>query len=94
MSNTMNKVDLIAAVAEEADMQKAVATQAVEAVFAAIERALKSKQEVRLTGFGSFVVTERKATTGRDPRTGKPLDIPASTSVRFKPGKALKDAVN
>ena len=90
----MNKLDLIAAVAEEADMQKAAATQVVEAVFAAIERALKSKQEVRLTGFGSFVVTERKATKGRDPRTGEPLDIPASTSVRFKPGKALKDAVN
>ena len=90
----MNKLDLIAAVAEEADMQKAAATQAVEAVFAAIERALRSKQEVRLTGFGSFVVTERKATKGRDPRTGQPLDIPASTSVRFKPGKALKDAVN
>ncbi len=90
----MNKLDLIAAVAEEADMQKAAATQAVEAVLAAIERALKSKQEVRLTGFGSFVVTERKATKGRDPRTGEPLDIPASTSVRFKPGKALKDAMN
>ena len=94
MSNTMNKLELIAAVAEEADMAKAAATQAVEAVFAAIERALKSKQEVRLTGFGSFVVTERKATKGRDPRTGQPLDIPASTSVRFKPGKSLKDAVN
>ncbi len=89
----MNKLELIAAVAKEADLAKAAATQAVEAVFAAIERALKSKQEVRLTGFGSFVVTERKATTGRDPRTGAPLTIAASNSVRFKPGKALKDAV-
>ena len=94
MGNAMNKLDLIAAVAEQTDLQKAAATQVVEAVFAAIERALKSKQEVRLTGFGSFVVTERKATKGRDPRTGEPLDIPASTSVRFKPGKALKDAMN
>ena len=89
----MNRLELIAAVAEETDMAKAAATQAVDAVFAAIERALKSKQEVRLTGFGSFMVTERKATTGRDPRTGAPLNIAASNSVRFKPGKALKDAV-
>ncbi len=90
----MTKLDLIAAVAEEADMAKAAATQAVDAVFATIERALKSKQEVRLTGFGSFVVAERKATKGRNPRTGEEIDIPASTSVRFKPGKGLKDAVS
>ena len=90
----MNKLDLIAAVAEDADIAKAAATQAVEAVFTAIERALKSKQEVRLTGFGSFVVAERKATKGRNPRTGEEIVIPASTSVRFKPGKGLKDAVS
>lgn len=90
----MNKLDLIAAVAEQADMPKAAATTAVEAVFTAIETALKSKQEVRLTGFGSFAVAERKATKGRNPRTGEEIDIPASTSVRFKPGKSLKDALN
>jgi DNA-binding protein HU-beta len=90
----MNKLDLIAAVAEQADMPKAAATTAVEAVFSAIEAALKSKQEVRLTGFGSFAVAERKATKGRNPRTGAEIDIPASTSVRFKPGKSLKDALN
>jgi DNA-binding protein HU-beta len=90
----MNKLDLIAAVAEQADMPKAAATTAVEAVFSAIEAALKSKQEVRLTGFGSFAVAERKATKGRNPRTGEEIDIPASTSVRFKPGKSLKDALN
>ncbi len=90
----MNKIDLIAAVAQETDMPRASVTQAVDAVFAVIETALKSKQEVRLTGFGSFVVADRKATKGRNPRTGEEIDIPASTSVRFKPGKGLKDAVN
>ena len=90
----MNKLDLIAAVAEEAEMPKAAATTAVEAVFSVIEKALKSKQEVRLTGFGSFVTADRKATKGRNPRTGEEIDIPASTSVRFKPGKGLKDALN
>ena len=90
----MNKLDLIAAVAEETDLPKASATQAVDAVFSLIEQALRSKQEVRLTGFGSFVVADRKATKGRNPRTGEEIDIPASASVRFKPGKTLKDAVN
>jgi DNA-binding protein HU-beta len=90
----MNKVDLIAAVAEQADMPKASAATVVEAVFSVIETALKAKQEVRLTGFGSFAVAERKATKGRNPRTGEEIDIPASSSVRFKPGKGLKDALN
>jgi DNA-binding protein HU-beta len=90
----MNKLDLIAAVAEQTDMPKTAAATAVEAVFSAIETALKGKQEVRLTGFGSFAVAERKATKGRNPRTGVEIDIPASTSVRFKPGKSLKDALN
>ena len=90
----MNKLDLIAAVAEKTDMPRAAATQAVDAIFTVIETALKGKQEVRLTGFGSFVTSERKATKGRNPRTGEEIDIPASTSVRFKPGKTLKDSVN
>ncbi len=90
----MNKVDLITAVAEQADMPKSAATQAVDTILAVIETALKSKQEVRLTGFGSFVTSERKATKGRNPRTGEEIDIPASVSVRFKPGKSLKDSLN
>ncbi len=94
MNDTMNRLDLINAVAEETGMAKIAATQAVDAVFKAMESALKNKQEVRLTGFGSFVVSERKATTGRNPRTGEELQIPASASVRFKPAKGLKDAVN
>jgi len=90
----MNKLDLIMAVAEKADLPKAAAAQAVDAIFAVIEAALKEKQEVRLTGFGSFVTSERKATKGRNPRTGEEIDIPASTSVRFKPGKNLKESLN
>lgn len=90
----MKKLDLIAAVAAHTELPRAAATQAVDAVFSAIEAALKAKQEVRLTGFGSFAVADRKAAKGRNPRTGEEIDIPASTSVRFKPGKGLKDAVN
>ncbi|HEX3348886.1 MAG TPA: HU family DNA-binding protein [Acetobacteraceae bacterium] len=89
----MNKLDLIAAVAEETDLPKAKAGEAVEAVLNAIEGALKKKEEVRLVGFGSFVTADRAASTGRNPRTGEEIQIAASTSVRFKPGKALKDAV-
>ena len=90
----MNKMDLIAAVADTTELPKAKAAEVVDAVFAAIEAALKKKEEVRLVGFGSFATAVRKATTGRNPRTGADIQIPASTSVRFKAGKALKDAVN
>lgn len=90
----MNKLDLIAAVAQETDISKAKATEVVEAVFGAIEKSLKSKEEVRLVGFGTFVTAARDASKGRNPRTGEEIDIPASTSVRFKAGKTLKDAVN
>ena len=90
----MNKQDLIAAVAEQSDLPKAKASEVVDAVFAAIEGALKRKEEVRLVGFGSFATASRKASTGRNPRTGEAIKIAATTSVRFKPGKALKDAVN
>ena len=94
MGTAMNKVELIAAVSEEAGLAKTEATKAVDAVFTAMSKALKDKQEVRVTGFGSFVVADRKATKGRNPRTGAEIDLPASVSVRFKPGKGLKDAVN
>jgi len=90
----VNKMDLIAAVADTTELPKAKAAEVVDAVFAAIEAALKKKEEVRLVGFGSFATAVRKATTGRNPRTGADIQIPASTSVRFKAGKALKDAVN
>lgn len=90
----MNKMDLVADVAEQADLSKAKAAEVVDAVFAAIESALKKKQEVRLVGFGTFATASRKAGIGRNPRTGEEIKIPASNSVRFKPGKTLKDAVN
>ncbi|GBQ24533.1 histone-like DNA-binding protein HU [Acetobacter estunensis NRIC 0472] len=94
MDKPLNKQELVSVVADEVDLPKAKAGEVVDAVFAAIEKALKGGQEVRLVGFGSFVTAHRKATKGRNPRTGEEIDIPASTSVRFKPGKTLKDAVS
>ncbi len=90
----MNKMELIAAVAEETELSRAKATEAVDAVFGAIEEALKKQEEVRLVGFGTFATAQRKAGTGRNPRTGETMKIAASTTVRFKAGKGLKDAVN
>lgn len=89
----MNKMELIAAVAEDTDLSRAKATEVVDSVFNAIEQALKGKDDVRLVGFGTFATAERKAGTGRNPRTGETMQIAASTTVRFKPGKTLKDAV-
>jgi DNA-binding protein HU-beta len=85
--------DLVAAVAERTALPRTKAITAVEAMFEAIQATLKSGQEVRLVGFGSFSVTDRKAGKGRDPRTGVEIDIPPSKSVRFRAGKSLKEAV-
>jgi DNA-binding protein HU-beta len=90
----VNKNDLVAAVADSADLSKADATKAVDSVFESITSALKSGTEVRLVGFGTFAVTERAQSEGRNPRTGEKITIPASKQPKFKPGKALKDAVN
>lgn len=90
----MNKNDLIAHVAETADISKADAQSAVEATFGAIEGALKSGDDVRIVGFGNFSVTQRAASTGRNPRTGETIQIKASRVPKFKAGKGLKDAVN
>jgi DNA-binding protein HU-beta len=86
-------MELIAAVADSTDLSRAKATEVVDALFGAIEGALKKKEEVRLVGFGTFVTASRAATTGRNPRTGEEMQIPASISVKFKAGKGLKDAV-
>lgn len=94
MEKPLNKQELIAQVAEAADLPKAKAGDVVDAVFTSIEKTLAKGQEVRLVGFGSFVTATRKDAKGRNPRTGEEIDIPASTSVRFKPGKGLKDAVS
>lgn len=90
----MNKNDLIASVADAADLSKADAGKAVDAVFEAIAGALSSGGDVRLVGFGTFSVANRAATKGRNPRTGEEIDIPASKQPKFKAGKGLKDAVN
>ncbi len=90
----MNKNDLVAAVAAQAELSKTDAAKAVDAVFQAITAALQKKDEVRLVGFGTFSVAERTATDGRNPRTGEKITIPASTQPKFKAGKGLKDAVN
>jgi DNA-binding protein HU-beta len=90
----MNKQELIGAVAEASGLTKADATKAVEGVFESITHSLKSGDEVRLVGFGTFSVSKRKASTGRNPRTGAPMDIKASSQPKFKAGKGLKDAVN
>jgi len=90
----MNKNDLISAVAESSGLSKSDSAGAVESVFDAITKALSSGDEVRLVGFGTFSVAKRKASTGRNPRTGEPMTIKASTQPKFKAGKGLKDAVN
>ena len=90
----MNKNDLVSAVADNAGMTKADAAKAVEGVFSAISGALSSGGEVRIVGFGTFSVANRKATTGRNPRTGEAINIPASRQPKFKAGKGLKAAVN
>ncbi len=90
----MNKTELIEAVAETADLSKAAAGRAVEAVLNSVTQALKQGDSVSLIGFGTFEVRERAARTGRNPRTGETMQIPASKAPAFKAGKALKDAVN
>ena len=90
----MNKNDLVAHVAEVADLSKADAGKAVDAVFDSIIDALKKGDDFRLVGFGTFAVAERAASEGRNPRTGEKISIPASKQPKFKAGKALKDAVN
>lgn len=90
----MNKNDLVAKVADEAELSKADAGKAVDALFDAITASLASGEEVRLVGFGTFAVTTRAATEGRNPRTGETIQIPESKQPKFRAGKALKDAVN
>ena len=90
----MNKTELIAAVAEKAELSKKDADKAVAAVFAAIEDALKAGDKVQLIGFGTFEVKERAAREGRNPSTGETIKIAASKVPGFKAGAALKKSVN
>jgi DNA-binding protein HU-beta len=90
----MNKNDLVSKVAEHSGLSRGDAGKAVDAVFDAITGSLKTGDEVRIVGFGNFVVTERAATEGRNPQTGATIKIPASKQPKFRAGKGLKDAVN
>lgn len=89
----MNKTELIAAVADKAGLSKKDSEAAVNAAIAAVTETLKTGEKVQLVGFGSFEVKSRPARTGRNPRDGKEIKIPASKNPTFKAGKALKDAV-
>ncbi len=90
----MNKSELVDAIAESADMPKASAGRALDALIDSITGALKSGDQVALVGFGTFGVKDRAARTGRNPQTGQPIEIAASRVANFKAGKALKEAIN
>lgn len=92
----MNKSELAQKLAERTNLSKSEATKAVDALFATngiISEALRSGGKVQITGFGSFETRSREARTGRNPRTGKEIQIAASTSAAFRAGKGLKDAI-
>ncbi len=90
----MNKSELVAAVADKTGMTKTDATSAVDAVFDAVQQELKDGGEVRLIGFGSFSVSRREASVGRNVATGEKVNIPARNVPKFSAGKGLKEACN
>lgn len=89
----MNKADLVAQIAQEADLSRVKAGEALDAILLAIQQALAAGDEVTLAGFGRFSVVQRGARQGRNPLTGKAILIPPSKAPKFKPGKQLKEAV-
>lgn len=91
---TMNKNELIAKVAKDARLTRGEAGEAIEATLENIMKALRQGDDVRIIGFGTFVVTRRKAGAARNPQTGQPIKLPARRRPKFKPGKLLKEAVN
>ncbi len=90
----MNKNELINQVAEQANLTKTDAAKAIDSFIASVTKQLKKGGQVRLVNFGTFLVARRKATEGRNPRTGAPIKIPASKQPKFRAGKVLKEAVN
>lgn len=90
----MNKTELVAAVAEQADISKKDAEKALKAFVDVVTEEMKKGEKVQLVGFGTFEVSERAAREGRNPRTGETMEIAASKAPKFKAGKALKDMVN
>jgi len=89
----MTKAELVAKMAEKAGLTKADAERALTEFLKAVQETLVKEKKMTLTGFGTFVVEERQARTGRNPRTGEELKIPACKVVKFRPGKDLKDAI-
>ena len=90
----MNKAELIEHIAQQADISKAAATRALEAMIGGVKTSLRKNSSVSLVGFGTFTVGKRAARSGRNPRTNEPIKIKAAKVPKFRPGKALKDAVN
>ena len=90
----MNKSELVAEIAKNASASKVAVEVILDEAVNAITEALKKGEDVRLVGFGTFSVAKREATTGRNPRTGAEIKIPASKQPKFKAGKTLKDALN
>ena len=90
----MNKTELVAAVAEQADISKKDAEKALKAFVDVVTEEMKKGEKLQLVGFGTFEVSERAAREGRNPQTGKTMKIEACKAPKFKAGKALKDAVN
>jgi DNA-binding protein HU-beta len=90
----VNKSELIEHIANQADISKAAAGRAIDATIEAVKKTLKKGGTVSLVGFGSFAVTKRAARAGRNPRTGATIKIKAAKVPKFRPGKALKDALN
>lgn len=89
----MTKAELVAKMAEKAGLTKADAERALKSFLDSVQETLTDEGKLTLTGFGTFLVEERQARTGRNPRTGEELQIPACKVVKFRPGKELKDAV-
>ncbi|MAI84848.1 MAG: DNA-binding protein HU [Rickettsiales bacterium] len=90
----MNKNELITKISDDTDVSKSDTAKIVDSLFDSITSELKSGGDVRLVGFGTFLVTKRKATTGRNPQTGAAIQIPAANVPKFRAGKALKESVN
>jgi DNA-binding protein HU-beta len=90
----MNKTELIEHIAKQADLSKAAAARALEAVIGGVKSTLKKNKTVSIVGFGTFSLGKRAARAGRNPRTGAAIKIKAAKVPKFRPGKALKDSVN
>jgi DNA-binding protein HU-beta len=90
----LNKADLIEQIAQAAEISKSAAERSIDALVGAVKTSLRKDEEVTLVGFGTFFAAQRKARTGRNPRTGEAVSIAAARIPKFRAGKALKDAIN